>query len=503
MKNILSILIIVVAIAIGACTNLKKESTTPPNILFIMSDDHTSQAWGIYGGILEDYAKNDNIKRIASEGAVLNNVFCTNSICVPSRASIMTGNYSHDNNVYTLNDSLKHDQVSVASLLQKMGYNTSIIGKWHLKEMPQGFDFVSVLPGQGRYNAPKFRNLNNWDDADEWTTEEGFSSDVIASKSIKWLANRSRDKPFFLMTHFKATHEPFDYPTRLEALYADVTLPEPGTLLEDTSRLFSGQQMEILGKRYEADSERDVSQQRYHGLPVKFSQNNAIQRRSDIYQKFIKDFLRSGAAIDENIGRLLDYLDKEDLAENTVVIYTSDQGYFLGEHGFFDKRIMYEEALKMPFVVRYPKEIEAGTKVNEMILNLDFPSLFLDYAEAKSSTFGKGSSFRHLLKGDDDAAWRKEMYYRYWQHLDIRPAHLGIRSEDKKLIYFYGKPLGMKGAMQAETKPFWEFYDLKNDPDENHNLINDSAYAAEISEMKHMLTKLKAEVGDSSLEIEK
>ena len=229
MSKRLAALVLLLALLNNACKKVTQDSIRPPNILFIMSDDHTSQAWGLYGGILEKYAQNKHIRRIAEEGALLTNVFCTNSICVPSRASIMTGKYAHQNNVYTLNDSLKHDQLSVASLLQEAGYLTSIIGKWHLKEKPLGFDHVYVLPGQGKYNNPRFRNSGNWDNSNEWITEKGFSSDVIAEKSIDWLTNRQKDKPFFLMTHFKATHEPFDYPERLEALYSYNLLDENAT----------------------------------------------------------------------------------------------------------------------------------------------------------------------------------------------------------------------------------------------------------------------------------
>lgn len=478
-----------------------EEKQEKPNILFIMSDDHTSQAWGIYGGILEDYVQNKNIKRIASEGAILQNVFCTNSICVPSRASIMTGLYSHNNNVYTLSDSLKHDQPPFTSELQKLGYQTAIVGKWHLKESPLGFDHVKVLPGQGQYHDPVFRTLENWNKVEKWEQADGFSTDVISKSAIEWLKGRKKEAPFFLMTHFKATHEPFDYPERYASLYANDTLPEPTSLLNGEDRKFQGQQLEILGKRYERASIDTTFWAKYPGLPVDFTQTDQKERRSEIYQKFIKDFLRSGAAVDENIGKILDFLDESGLSKNTVVIYTSDQGYFLGEHGFFDKRIMYEEALRMPFVIRYPEEIPASSKQEEVVLNHDFPALFLDYASNETTTFGQGKSFRKILRGESIDGWRQSMYYRYWQHLAVRPGHIGVRNERYKLIYFYGKPLGMKGAMSMETEPFWEFYDLEADPNENTNLINNADYQDEIQMMRKMLIAEKKLSGDLTTEI--
>jgi arylsulfatase A-like enzyme len=466
-----------------------------------MSDDHTSQAWGIYGGILKDFVVNTNIKRIADEGARLENVFCTNSICVPSRASIMTGLYSHHNQVFTLSDGLKHEQPSFTTDLKKLGYQSALIGKWHLKEPPIDFDYVKVLPGQGQYHDPVFRTPDSWNQKREWEKKKGFSSDVIADEAIDWMAKRTDDQPFFLMTHFKATHEPFDYPERFEDLYSNQEIPEPTTLWDRESRDFEGQQLEILGKRYELASDDTTFWAKYPGLPVQFSQNDTKERRSEIYQKFIKDFLRSGAAIDDNIGRILDYLDQEDLAENTIIIYTSDQGYFLGEHGFFDKRIMYEEALRMPFVIRYPKEIPAGTSNESIILNHDFPALFLDYASDEITEYGQGQSFRSILKGETIDDWRTSMYYRYWQHLDIRPGHLGVRNDQFKLIYFYGEPLGMNGAMKIKTEPFWEFYDLKEDPGEGTNLIHDPDYFEAVQTMRDLLIKEKNKAGDTLTEI--
>ncbi len=471
--------------------NQTKESTRP-NILFIMSDDHTSQAWGIYGGILDSIVQTPNIRRMAQEGALLQNVFCTNSICVPSRGSILTSQYSHQNGIYTLSEGLSPKQDNVAKVLQGNGYQTAIIGKWHLKEKPAGFDYYNVLPGQGRYQNSILRDSTNWEAGGE--TYKGYSADVIADQSINWLNQRNTDEPFFLMTHFKATHEPFDYPARHANLYEDIEVPEPASLLnfypEIAERTFSGQELEILGDRYENNNER------YPGGPFSLEGLDSIQARKKTYQKFVKDFMRGSTAIDDNIGKLLDYLDEKGLADNTIVIYTADQGYFLGEHGFFDKRMMYEEALRMPFVVRYPPEIEAGSQVNDMILNLDFAPLFLDYAGVNTPEFMEGESFRTNLTGNIAEEWRSSMYYRYWLHQTQRPAHFGIRTERYKLIFYYGQPLGMPGAHEEVTKPAWEFYDLKKDPAEIHNAYHDPAYQETIQTLKQQLLDLKQEVGD-------
>jgi len=466
-----------------------------------MSDDHTSQAWGIYDGIIADYVKNDHIQQLATEGMTLDNVFCTNSICTPSRASIMTGQYSHQNGVYTLSEALEPDSMNIAKMLQSNGYQTAIIGKWHLKKQPSGFDHFNVLPGQGRYHNPILKTSANWEEGGK--TYEGFSSDVIGDLSIDWLQQRSEEKPFFLMTHFKATHEPFDYPARHQSLLAEVELPEPSSLYDFgpsySGRSFDGQQLWRLGERWVRDTEKVKAGKKatYPGLPFSLEGLDSLAARKKIYQKYIKDFIRSGAAIDDNIGKILDYLEQEGLTENTVVIYTADQGFFLGEHGFFDKRMIYEQALRMPFVVRYPKEIAAGSRNTDMILNLDFPSLFADYARTDLPSSFQGRSFRDNLKGQTPGDWRKEMYYRYWLHQTNRPAHFGIRNDRYKLAFFYGQPLDKPGAHTDATPPAWEFYDLQEDPEEVRNAYGMAKYQAVIKEMKTALLSLRSETDDT------
>lgn len=489
-----------------SCKKNDKRIEERPNILFIMSDDHTSQAWGIYGGVLKDYVQNVNIKRLAEEGVVLNNSFCTNSICVPSRATILTGQYSNKNGVYTLNDALQPDSLNIAKLLKDNGYKTAIIGKWHLKKEPAGFDYYNILHDQGRYWDPILRTKENFNKASkDWDVHKGFSTDVITDLSLKWLDTIDKSKPFLLMTHFKATHEPFDYPERYNNLYADIEIPEPESLLdflpETNGRSFVGQKLDNLEWRWkQATKDPDAWWCKYPGLPYITEGMDSIATRKFAYQKLVKDFMRSGAAIDDNIGKILDYLEKTGLAENTIVIYTADQGYFLGEHGFFDKRLIYEESLRMPFVIRYPKEIPAGKRLDDIILNIDFAALFADYANVELPTSIQGKSFRSNLKGNTPEDWRKTAYYRYWQHDPIRPGHFGIRNERYKLAFFYGQPLNMTGVSKEISKPAWEFYDLKQDPRENRNAYNDPTYADIIAEMKLELQKQKELYGDTDKE---
>ncbi len=488
------------ATMLGSCTDKVIEK---PNILFIMSDDHTSQAWGIYGGVLKNHVKNTNIKKIANEGVTLTNCFCTNSICVPSRASILTGQYSHKNNVFNLTNGLNPQKNNIAKIVKKVGYQTALVGKWHLKKQPSGFDYFSVLPDQGRYWDPLLKTSENWLDGHKGgKVHKGFSTDVITDLSLQWLKNRDKTKPFMLMTHFKATHEPFDYPARYNNLYKGMTIPEPSSFLDwgksATGRTFKGQQLENLGWRWkEASKAPDKWWCKYPDLPFTTDGLDSLQARKKIYQKFIKDFMRCGAAIDDNIGRLLDYLKEEKIADNTIIIYTADQGYFLGEHGFFDKRMIYEESMRMPFVIRYPKEIKGGQKIDDIILNIDFASLIADYAGAKQTKEMQGASFRDNLSGKTPANWRKSMYYRYWEHAEIRPGHFGIRNSRYKLAFFYGLPLDKTYHTNENTEPAWEFFDLQKDPNELHNAYNDNEYSKIIKDMKSELLELRSKLGDT------
>jgi len=460
-----------------------------PNILFIMADDHTSQAFGCYGSRLASIAPTPNIDRLAAEGARLKNCFCTNSICAPSRASILTGQYSHRNGVYTLRDRLDPAAPNVAKALQRAGYQTAVIGKWHLKTEPAGFDYWNVLPGQGRYVNPQMKEVGG-----ETHTYQGFSTDVITDLTLTWLKERrDPDRPFCLMTHFKACHEPFAYPERNADLLADVPIPEPESLFEDKRHRSPGSReygftIDTMAKRLRNGS---------HGgwTPPDGLSGDALRRAA--YQRFVRRYLRSVAAIDQNVGRLLDGLREAGLDDRTVVLYTSDQGYFLGEHNYIDKRWMYEESLRMPLLVRYPGEIAPGTVVDDIVLNVDFAPVMLDYAGAGVPGYMQGRSFRPNLRGRTPPDWRDAMYYRYWMHGNgaRRPAHYGIRTRRYKLIFFYGLPLGH--TRQKPTEPGWELYDLQNDPHELHNVYGDPAYADVATRLKRRLDDLKRDLGDT------
>jgi arylsulfatase A-like enzyme len=369
---------------------------------------------------------------------------------------------------------------------------------------PEGFDHFMVMPDQGVYFDPVFKTEDDWQDdgIEAGKKYPGYNTDIVTDYAIDWLKKVKSNKPFFLMVHFKATHEPCEYPDRLKDLYKNVTIPDPVSLYDfgpqTNGRSFVGQKLENLEKRweqYQKDPEHFWTT--YPGMPFTIAGLNSTQAREKIYQKFIKDFLRCGAAVDENIGRILDYLDKAGLTKNTVVIYTADQGYFLGEHGFFDKRMMYEESSRMPFVIRYPKEIKGGTRINDIVLIEDFSALFADYAGLKKPSWIQGQSFRGNLEGHTPANWRKKMYYRYWEHSLDRPAHFGIRTDKYKLIFYYGQALGMNGVTDKPTEPAWEFYDISIDPKELHNAIKDRQYQEVISNLKIELLKVKAKADDS------
>ena len=484
----------------------QNRQTERPNILFILSDDHSSQAWGIYGGILAPYVENDNISRLAKEGCTLDNCFCTNSISAPSRATILTGAYSHINGLYTLADTFDASQDNIAKEMQKGGYQTALVGKWHLRAQPQGFDYYSVFHDQGEYRDPTIiSSEDRWPgDLNFGTRTRGFSTDIVTAKAIRWMKNADKSKPFMMCCHFKATHEPWDYPERMKHLYDDVVFPEPENLYdwgaETTGRSFQGQPLEELAQRWTtASQDPDKWWCRYPGLPFTTKGLHRTPARSKTYQKMIKDYLRCGATIDDNIGKLLAALDEMGIADNTIVVYVSDQGYFLGEHGMFDKRMMLEPALRMPFVIRYPKEIPANTRNQDMIMNIDFAALLADYAGVKTPEKSQGRSFRNNLKGDTPKDWRKSIYYRYWTHQRIRPAHLGIRNERYKLIFLYGNRLNMNDSEKTPTEPSWEFYDLQTDPFENHNAYDDPQYAKIIRQMKKELLDLRKKYKDEDL----
>ncbi|MEM8945355.1 MAG: sulfatase [Planctomycetota bacterium] len=470
-----------------------------PNILFIMSDDHAAHAIGAYGGRLAELDPTPNIDRLAREGVRLTNCFCTNSICVPSRATILTGQYSHVNGIKTLSYSLEPARQSLPLEMKQAGYETAIIGKWHLGAEPATFDHYCVLPGQGLYFNPVFRvrGPNPW-------PENAFrpqrydsihSSDAITDLSLKWLKQRERkDKPFFLMHHFKAPHDNFENAERYDWLYQDEIIPEPPSL---TNRGNHGP----LDRAQYGTSVSKRNERRNMGHHMFVSQDlEADEYTSIAYQRYLKKFLRAVRGVDDNIGRLMEHLESTGELERTIIIYTADQGFMLGEHDYIDKRWMYEESLRMPWIIRYPKQFSAGTVVDDMINNVDFAPTLLELAgEQKPVEKWQGRSFVSNLEGHTSPEWPTATYYRYWMHMTHHdnPAHYGIRTKDHKLIYFYGLPLDAVGALSEPTPAHWELYDLQDDPHEMNNVYADPSYAPIVKKLKAQLSALKQEVGDS------
>jgi arylsulfatase A-like enzyme len=458
------------------------------NILYIMADDHASAAIGAYGSWLGKYARTPNLDRLAEQSMRFTNGMVTNSICTPSRAAILTGQYSHKNGVYTLADALNPRTIHIGHLLQQLGYRTALIGKWHLQIDPTGFDYWNILPGQGVYRSPKLRQIGD-KKPHEYTGK--YSCDVITDLSLDWLKQRDKGKPFFLCCHFKAPHRPWDPAPRYENLFKDDVIPEPPTLLdhyEGRSDAVKKVKM-VIGRDM---NERDLETKLPRDLPPD-------ELRKWAYQRYMKRYLACVAAVDENVGRLLDFLDREGLTENTLVIYTSDQGFFLGEHGFFDKRLMYEPCLTTPLIIRWPGHTRPGSVNEDIVLNIDHAPTFLDLAGAPVPKEMQGRSYKSVLEGKTPNDWRKTMYYRYWMHLDgahNTPACYGVRTPRYTLIYYYGKGMGMKGAKNIDQPPEWELFDLQKDHQEMRNVYNEPAYAPVVRELQAELTRLRRELGD-------
>jgi len=460
-----------------------------PNILFIMSDDHAAHAMSCYGSRINS---TPNLDRLAEGGVRFDNCFCTNSICGPSRAAILTGTYNHVNGMTTLATTLDNRLLTFPKLLRASGYQTAIVGKWHVGHGPEhdptGFDFWRVLPGQGLYHDPEMI------DADGKRVYKGYVTDIITDVSLDWLKQRDRERPFCLLCHHKAPHRRWEPDEKHANMYDGVDIPEPETFDDDYSNRASAAAAALM--RVDRDlNERDLKQPVPEGLTWE-------QERSWKYQRYIKDYLRVVASIDDNVGRLLDYLDEEGLAENTLVVYTSDQGFFLGDHGWYDKRFMYEESLRMPFVARFPAEAAPGSVNRDIILNVDFAPLFLDLAGVDKPDEFQGASFRPLLRGETPADWQDSLYYRYWMHKAHHNvyAHYGVRTLRYKLIYYYSDALGQAGAVDETHEPEWELFDLEKDPCELNNVYHDPAYADVVTELTDELHRLQERVGDERYE---
>ena len=460
-----------------------------PNILFIMSDDHASHAISSYGSRIN---QTPHLDRIADGGMILQNCFCVNSICTPSRANILTGKHSHLNGVKNIGDNFDGRRPNVAKMLQADGYQTAMVGKWHLghggNADPTGFDYWNVLPGQGLYHDPVMLEPHGR------TTHKGYATNIITDFSLEWLQHRDRDRPFFMMCHHKAPHRPWDSDEKHAHMFEDGDVPMPDNFFDDYANR-SNAAKEAKMRVFDHMTERDLKIDKLGPPPEGLSDK---ERANWNYQRYIKEYLRCVTSIDDNVGRMLDYLDEDSVADDTIVIYTSDQGFFLGDHGWYDKRFMYEESLRMPFLVRYPREIQPGSTSDAMALNIDFAETWLDYAGVPIPDDMQGTSLRPILNGETPDDWRTSMYYRYWMHLAHHyvAAHYGIRTDRYKLIYYYGEALGTTGSLDESKAPEWELFDLEKDPNEMCSVYDDPAYADVVTELTEELYRLKAEAGD-------
>ena len=492
-----------------------QEKVKRPNIIFMMTDDHTTQAMSCYGGKL---IQTPNMDRIAHEGIRMDNCYAVNALSGPSRACILTGKFSHINGFTDNASTFDGDQQTYPKLLQKAGYQTAMIGKWHLISMPQGFDYWSILSGQneqGDYYDPDF--IENG----KPICEKGYVTDIVTDKTIQFLEHRDKNKPFCILYQQKAPHRNWMPAPRHLGMFNHTTFPEPLNLLdtyEGRGSAAAQQDMSIkntLRKDWDLklltreEMLRDTTNrlyQVYKRMPydvqckwdsvyaprIKEFREGNLQGDNLIrwkYQQYMRDYLATVVAVDENIGRLMDYLEKTGELDNTIIVYTSDQGFFLGEHGWFDKRFMYEESERMPLIIRYPKAIKAGSTSSAICMNVDFAPTFLDFAGVKIPKDMQGSSFKSILEkeGKTPKNWRKAAYYHYYEYPAEHSVkrHYGIRTADFKLIHFYN------------NIDEWELYDLKKDPHEMTNVYGRPEYAGKQKELLALLKEVQKEYKDT------
>ncbi len=487
------------------------------NVLYIMTDDHAAHAVGSYNGRFSSLNPTPTLDKLASEGMAFDNVFVTNSICTPSRASILTGQYSQSNGVLDLRGSITTENQHLPRLMKNAGYETAIIGKWHLKVEPGAFDYYEVLELQGKYFDPVFRVQGQ----KPWPQNEkhykGHSSDIVTNLSIEWLKQRSNDQPFFLMHQYKAPHDMFEYAPRYEDYLAAEFVPEP-TDLYGVKQTFGsvgtrGNDDELLKDIGTSVSKRH--NRRSVGIDLGVDPSLPEEEfTKQAYQRYIKAYLRCVKGVDDNVARLLQTLKDIGEYDNTIIIYTSDQGMMLGEHDFQDKRWMYEESIRMPFIVKHPNIEAVGTRSDILINNTDFAPFILDLVGIEVPSFMQGRSFAPVLEGKTPDNWRTGSYYRYWTHRAYHdvPAHFGLRTKDYKLIFFYGanfmeKPFpfydiewvdktGLHNSA-INTPAAWELYDLKTDPTEQINVYDDPKYKEVIIKLKQELKRQRIQYNET------
>jgi arylsulfatase A-like enzyme len=451
-----------------------------PNIVYIMTDDHATQMMSAYNALR---ASTPNLDRLGEEGIIFRNSFCTNSLCAPSRATVLTGKYSHTNGHYSNRDTFSGSQLTMPKLLQRAGYQTAMIGKWHLRGSPTGFDYTNVLPGQGLYVDPVFIEMG------VEKKHTGYVTDIITDFAIDWVKNRDPNKPFLLHYHHKAPHAQWVPSAEHDKLWEDEDIVYPENYHDDES-----------GR---AQSVQDATNQLVPDMIKRWRTWSTSMNKEDpgdlegkelkdwLYQQYVKDYMRVMVSVDENVGRFMDFLKEEGLDENTLVIYTADNGMFIGDHGRFDKRLMDEESLRIPLVIRYPKFIKPGSETDLFSLNVDYAPTILDFAGVPIPEDMQGRSLRPILEGNEPADWRKTFYYHYYEHPDFQfqdvPPHYGVRTERYKLIHYY--------PTEKVAASGWELLDMKVDPLELTNQYGNPQYRYIIKGLESELQRLRDELG--------
>jgi len=462
--RILTTLLVVISISCKA--------QVTPNIIFIMADDHAAHSLSCYDS---DIIKTPNIDRLANEGMRFTRAVGVNSLCAPARAAILTGKHSHVNGKKSNFDKFDGDQQTFPILLQKAGYQTAIIGKWHLGVEPTGFDYYKVMKGHGAYFNSTFRETGKG-----WYQQEGYLTNIITDSSIDWLKKNQGDKPFCLMVHHKAPHGPDIHEEKHARLFEDEIIPEPETIHDDWDSRDPLRKGECgASKLINCHWQQDI----YRELMANASREKQA-RTSAVYQQMIKGYMRLIASLDENVGRLLDYIDESGLRENTIIIYTSDNGFFLGDHGLFNKMWIYEESLKIPLLVRWPGVVEAGATNDSLVSILDFAPTFLDVAEAPEATDLHGHSIVPLLKKETPEYWRETSYYHFYPYPSLLE-HYGLKSKRYKLHHF----------PDYADNNYWEFFDLLNDPQELQNEYTNPKYQEIIVGLKVQLRRHRQAIG--------
>ena len=459
-----------------------------PNILFLLSDDHAAHAIGAYGSVVNT---TPHIDAIGKAGVRFDNLFATNSLCAPSRASLLTGAYSHVNGVSTLDTFIDAAQPTFVSALHDAGYRTAIVGKWHMGDGdghdPQGFDYWDVLIDQGEYHNPRFLS------ADGLRVEGGYATDLITDLSIRWLDSLDGDEPWCLLVWHKAPHRPWEPDDVHTGMYAPQRIPVPGTFTDDyatRSETARRAEMRVADHLTEVDLKQPVPQ----GLSP---EDEALWK----YQRYMEDYLACVASVDDNIGRLVDRVRERDELDDTVLVYGSDQGFFLGDHGWFDKRFMYEESIRMPFLLAYPRAVRRGQTHAGIASNVDVAQTLLEAAGVLAPQRMQGRSFWPDITGAREPGPPPDgLYYRYWMHDDRSHhvgAHYGFRTDRYCLIYFYNDGLGVPGCSHERYPPEWELYDLAVDPDQVRNVADDRGYASVRADLERRLWRAQAAVSDA------